>query len=136
MCHALIFVHTTLNVIHRDVKPSNIFIKDISPNYIHTVLADFGLAKSNQNSINNSYAGTPLFMSPELGLGAKYYANTDTYSLGVTLFQLITKDRTSAISSMYFLKDEKEVISWLKKYMKQCGDYSDELINLIVLFSF
>jgi len=130
MCQALDFVHSELNIIHRDVKPSNIFIKELTASSIEIVLADFGLAKVNHQSVNNSYAGTPLFMSPELGLGGKYYTNTDIYSLGVTVYQLITKDTTTAINPMYLSRKEKEVMDWLRKRLKEAGNYSDELIDL------
>ena len=68
-------------------------------------------------------------MSPELALGGKYYANTDEYSLGVTVYQLITKDTMTAISHLYMSKDAKEVQTLTRKRLKESGDYSDRLID-------
>ncbi|EFC45409.1 serine/threonine protein kinase [Naegleria gruberi] len=130
MCSALDFVHSNLKAIHRDVKLSNIFIKSIDDTSIHTILADFGLAKDNHASAMQSYAGTPLYMSPELGLGASYNSNTDIWSLGVTIYQLMTKDNTTAISHMYLSKDEKQVCEILHDKMKQTSNYSEELISI------
>ena len=64
MCDALTYVHGTLSMIHRDIKPTNIFVKEYDGSKINVILADFGLAKQAQESSGNSYAGTPLFMSP------------------------------------------------------------------------
>ncbi|EFC50853.1 predicted protein, partial [Naegleria gruberi] len=89
ICDALNFVHTKLKVIHRDVKPSNIFIRDLDSDNIHVVLADFGLAKASMGSVDRSYAGTPLYMSLELATGGKYSFNTDIYSLGVAIYQIM-----------------------------------------------
>ncbi|KAF0976392.1 hypothetical protein FDP41_004619 [Naegleria fowleri] len=129
MCDALNFVHTHLKMIHRDVKPSNIFIEKMDQDHIHVILADFGLARANQGSTNNSYAGTPLFMSPELGLGGKYSFNTDVYSLGVAIYQIMTKDVTTSISHLYF---EQDAIQFLRNKLSEPGIYSKELINLVL----
>ncbi|EFC47476.1 predicted protein, partial [Naegleria gruberi] len=42
---ALKYVHEEMNIIHRDIKPTNIFIKKLTSDNIEIVLADFGLAK-------------------------------------------------------------------------------------------
>ncbi|KAG2386004.1 hypothetical protein C9374_003153 [Naegleria lovaniensis] len=131
VCNALTYVHGTLNIIHRDIKPSNIFIKSMKDDKIHVVLADFGLAKGNQGSEALSYAGTPLYMSPEIGLGGKYYANTDVYSLGVTIYQIMTKDSSTSISHLLLSKDPESVRKLLLSKMKD-GEYSDELCDIVL----
>ncbi|EFC43550.1 protein kinase [Naegleria gruberi] len=130
MCSALDYIHSSMKLIHRDIKPSNIFVKSLDKDNIEIVIADFGLAKANQGSTNNSYAGTPLFMSPELGYGGKYFYNTDIYSLGVTIYQIITKDTFTSISQLYVTKDQKEVSQLLKKKMEEPGQYSQYIIDL------
>ncbi|EFC41150.1 predicted protein [Naegleria gruberi] len=62
MCQALDYIHSNMKIIHRDIKPSNIFVKSLENDNIHIIVADFGLAKANTTSTNNSYAGTPIFM--------------------------------------------------------------------------
>ncbi|WP_372371439.1 protein kinase [Candidatus Uabimicrobium sp. HlEnr_7] len=78
-------------IIHRDIKPSNILI-DTKGN---PFLADFGLAKLNNSSHaltkTGEVIGTPFFMSPEQVLGRKIDLRTDVYSLGVILYQMLTK---------------------------------------------
>ena len=131
ICNALTYVHGTLNIIHRDIKPSNIFIKSLDEKKIHVVLADFGLAKGTQSEAL-SYAGTPLYMSPEVGLGGKYYANTDVYSLGVTIYQIMTKDSATSISHLLLSKDPQSVQQLLLSKMKEGGEYSDELCEIVL----
>ena len=60
MLNALKYVHEEMQIIHRDIKPTNIFIKKMSSDNIEIVLADFGLAKKYQEMTGQSYAGTPL----------------------------------------------------------------------------
>ncbi|EFC41168.1 predicted protein [Naegleria gruberi] len=132
MLNALNFIHTSMKLIHRDIKPSNIFIKSIDNDHIEIVIADFGLARADQGSAHKSYAGTPLFMSPELGYGGKYYFNTDIYSLGVTLYQIMTKDTQTSISQLLITKDKIEVNAILKQKFEECKIYSSNLIDLVI----
>lgn len=79
-------------VIHRDLKPSNILIDDHGEPH----LLDFGLAKRKDTEVTMTtdgvILGTPAYMSPEQARGesARVDGRSDTYSLGVILFQLLT----------------------------------------------
>ena len=77
-------------VIHRDIKPSNILI---AKNRTIKVL-DFGIAKlldgDKTLTKTGTQMGTVLYMSPEQVRGQKIDQRTDIYSLGVTLFQMVT----------------------------------------------
>ncbi len=78
------------HVIHRDIKPDNIFISDIG-NY---KLGDFGVSKVLERSeVAVSKKGTQLFMAPEVYRGDQYDATVDLYSLGLVLFRLLNYNR-------------------------------------------
>jgi serine/threonine protein kinase len=84
---ALEYAHTR-GVVHRDIKPANIMV---APANLVKVL-DFGIAIS-QGSLEltkaGSLIGSPLHMSPEQIRGEKATRQSDIYSLGVTLYELI-----------------------------------------------
>lgn len=79
-------------IIHADVKPSNVFLGDLSED-ADVKLGDLGTAILNTTDrefvVVNSLVGTPWFMAPE-NLGSKYYAKTDIWSLGVMTYQLLS----------------------------------------------
>lgn len=84
---ALDYAHSR-NVIHRDVKPSNILVDE----WGNCLLTDFGLAKMTATTSHltqtGGILGTPAYMSPEQGLGKKIDHRSDIYSLGVVLYQM------------------------------------------------
>ncbi len=94
-CEGLCEAHQ-LGIWHRDLKPSNLFLSaDASGRGVIKIL-DFGLAKLTEEGSSNltdagAVMGTPAYMSPEQIKGlAGSDARSDVWSLGVTLYELLT----------------------------------------------
>jgi len=88
-CHGLDYAHRA-GVVHRDVKPGNLLVSADSGT---TKLADFGIAKAaEQTRITQvgSVLGTAAYLSPEQAHGDEAGPRSDTYSLGVCAYQLLT----------------------------------------------
>lgn len=105
VCHALQHAHDN-NILHRDVKPSNILLDEQNEPY----LSDFGLAKflDQLSSLTQSgqTVGTPFYMSPEQVAAERRNITpaTDIYSMGVVLYETLTGQlpfTASAIPALY-----------------------------------
>ena len=85
---ALDYAHRN-KVVHRDIKPANL-IYDHSDHRIR--ITDFGVASmvDDSRTRTGTVLGSPSYMSPEQVRGQKLDGRTDLYSLGVTLYQLLT----------------------------------------------
>jgi tRNA A-37 threonylcarbamoyl transferase component Bud32 len=83
-------------ILHRDLKPGNIFIDRGSGADERIVLLDFGLAKSLESAgatkitTTGTVVGTPLYMSPEQACSDNVDARSDIYALGVVFYELLT----------------------------------------------
>jgi serine/threonine protein kinase len=85
------------NLVHRDIKPSNIMVRLKDDGSITAKIIDLGLAKSlnepgDQTVISTpgAFAGTPEFASPEQFAGIGADIRSDLYSLGITLWEMVT----------------------------------------------
>ncbi len=89
LCNAVQYAHEQ-GVIHRDLKPHNILIRQLPDGSEQIVLGDFGMAVE-IDATHHTYAdgGTPLYMAPEQFLGHAEAAS-DIFALGVILYQLTT----------------------------------------------
>src|SRR5262249_11094520 len=82
-------------LIHRDIKPGNILIERTENGELHPYVMDFGLARDvsvGDHSRSGMVEGTPRYMSPEQARGDTKLLDrrTDIFSLGVTLYELLS----------------------------------------------
>jgi len=85
------------NLVHRDIKPSNIMVRLKEGGFVTAKIIDLGLAKTLGASASGAgisspgaFAGTPEFASPEQFAGVGVDIRSDLYSLGVTLWEMLT----------------------------------------------
>ena len=89
MCKALELCHNK-SIIHRDIKPQNIFVSE-NGDY---KLGDFGIARTIEKTTGGmSRTGTYNYMAPEVLRGDHYNATVDIYSLGIVLYSLLNENR-------------------------------------------
>jgi len=88
-----------LGVVHRDVKPGNIFLVNEAGEIRFTVL-DFGLAKSmgtaREMTLSGAILGTPAYMAPEQIQGEVVDARADVYSLGCVAYEALLGRRVAS----------------------------------------
>ena len=101
ICHALSYA-SELEIIHRDIKPANLILTasprgSSVPSQVPFVkIADFGLARFKERAtesnitLESAVNGTPYYMSPEQATGEELDHRSDIYSLGITIWHLIT----------------------------------------------
>jgi serine/threonine protein kinase len=98
--HALAMAHS-IGLVHRDIKPENILLMRVGSDPDYTKLLDFGVAKLMEGAAKSTQSqlaltqvgtvfGTPEFMSPEQACGHLLDGRSDLYSLGGTMFAMLT----------------------------------------------
>ncbi len=78
------------NIIHRDVKPDNVFVTEIGD----FKLGDFGIARQLEGTMSGlSIKGTYDYMAPEVYKRERYSSSIDVYSLGILIYRLLNDGR-------------------------------------------
>jgi hypothetical protein len=108
VAEALAYAHETIGVFHNDVKPHNILLDERG----EARVADFGLVRSfgdgNESMVTsrtqiNWTVGTLYYMAPEVVQGKAGEVRADVYSLGVTLYEMLTARKPYAAANTLLL---------------------------------
>jgi hypothetical protein len=100
-------------IVHRDVKPSNVFLPTGRP----AKVMDFGVARlaGHGTTTAGTIVGTPNYMSPEQVAGGQLDGRSDLFSTGLILYELVTGERAIAadtvIAAMYKIAHETPDLS-------------------------
>jgi serine/threonine protein kinase/Tfp pilus assembly protein PilF len=91
LCDALDYAHTRANVIHCDLKPANLMVNQRGD----LKITDFGIARSLSDSVSRltleqGRSGTLVYMSPQQLYGVRSTHLDDIYSLGASIYELLT----------------------------------------------
>ncbi|KAG2387300.1 hypothetical protein C9374_001632 [Naegleria lovaniensis] len=151
LSNALFYLHEVKSIIHNDLKPSNIFLDEIdrTREWVHVAIGDFGestkysptsLLHFRTQSNAPTMKGTLVYLAPEIicGKGDLSHAS-DIWSFGCTVYQIITGDFKTQLSS-WFIKDgvpnvllEQAAHERIKNNMKQARpQYDDYLFDLVL----
>jgi serine/threonine-protein kinase len=114
-------------IIHRDLKPTNIFILEEETGKEQIKVLDFGIAKiaHTQENITEHFMGTPRYCSPEQLQGLELDNRSDIYSLGVVLYEMLTK-------RLPWLLENGTVGDWFNAHIKTTPDDFDSKLNIPV----
>ena len=89
----------TMGIVHRDIKPDNIFLQSIDRQKDFIKVLDFGVAKLKDRGVQDVTLtqagiifGTPKYMSPEQAKAKKLDGRSDLYSLGVVMWEMLMGD--------------------------------------------
>ena len=82
-------------VVHRDLKPDNLYIRRLADGTEHVTVLDFGVARLLEPdepglTATGALVGTPLYMSPEQAAGQPASPQSDLYSLGCIAFEVLS----------------------------------------------
>ncbi len=121
------------HIIHRDIKPQNIFISE-NGDY---KLGDFGIARTSDHTMRATKIGTYGYMAPEVYWGKPYNASVDLYSLGLVLYWMLNERRGPFLPLLPDVPTAEDVSEALERRMNgeplPAPKYGSEELKRIVL---
>lgn len=134
ICDALAAAHEA-GVVHRDVKPDNIFLARFDRSHVQPKIVDFGVAKvalpaSQRLTVVGTVVGTPVYMAPEQTIGdARVGAPADVWALGVTIYEMTTGRLPFEGASLDKLFPS--ILTAPLPYPRHLDDFDSELFSIL-----
>lgn len=135
LASALLYLHEECGspVVHRDVKPNNVMLD--SDYNAH--LGDFGLARLLQNddaSATTVLAGTPGYLAPEVGFTGKATPESDVYSFGMVVLEVVCGRRSkgimeenSLVDYVWILREKNALVEGVDRLLE--GNFDEEQVK-------
>ena len=128
VCAGLEHAHRA-GLVHRDIKPQNVLIRDDGT----VKIVDFGIARSAQGTQlteTGSVLGTAAYLAPEQAAGEEVTAATDVYALGVVLYEMVTgRTPHSAESLTQFLaRGHEQPITALRELAPEAPEALEDVV--------
>jgi tetratricopeptide (TPR) repeat protein len=121
LCAGLAEAHQS-DIVHRDLKSSNVLLCANEDGSCRAVITDFGLA-SRADLTAGETGGTPAYMAPELWQGEKATPASDIYALGVILYEMVAGRRPHQQKAE---EDDRDVEGLSTLTLRQPGQNADE----------
>ena len=121
-CAALHYLHSK-SIVHRDLKPANILLKEG-----RVKLSDFGLSRE-LDALCETMCGSPLYMAPEILRRQPYSANSDLWSLGCVLYEMLLKRPPYQASNIAALVVAHESCADLGAVPDECRSLVGQLLE-------
>lgn len=125
VCDALQHAYEELGLVHLDLKPENLLLRDGE-----VKVADLGIARADGFASDGRIRGTRGYMAPEQSRGEPLDARADVYALGVTLVELATGSRTSPATmdlwDLDAIEGGQDIPSWLQPAVDRCLEHAPD----------
>lgn len=136
---ALQYAHQE-GIVHRDVKPDNILARRTRTG-LEAKLTDFGIASMAEQKAKNltqtqELLGTPNFLAPEMARSEPTTEKSDVYSLGGTLYYLLTgvppiAEKTDIAQIIYFLTQDSDP-KWVREYASDVSEDAEDAVMMML----
>jgi hypothetical protein len=145
VCDALQVAHDQ-GIVHRDVKPENVFLHRGTSGEIVKVV-DFGIAAllntaeastvANKLTATNVVVGTPAYVAPERVVGDAYDGRADVYSVGVLIYEMLTghlpiEYRAGALGLAVFIRQATQAARPLSDWLPEVPDEIEALVMRVL----
>ncbi|PSS11151.1 Legume lectin domain protein [Actinidia chinensis var. chinensis] len=138
LASALVYLHEECGnpVVHRDVKPNNVMLD--SDHNAH--LGDFGLARliQNEGTATTMIAGTPGYLAPEVSFTGRATPESDVYSFGMVVLEVICGKRSkgimddnSLVDDVWCLYEKGELLDCVDKRLE--GKYDEDQMKRTIV---